>query len=261
MVNDFHLTGKTILVTGGSSGIGRQTAIHISLGGGKVIVTGRNIEKLNETLSLLNGDGHKIIVADLTKDDDIANLVKEIGKVDGIVHGAGIAELFPTKYINRKKIEEIYSINYHAPILLMSALFQAKKINPNAAIVFISSFSSKSPFPGGALYTGTKAALENYSGSLAVEHAKTGLRSNCVAPALVKTKIFEDTFNYNPAVDSIDESALAYEKVYLHGLGQPSDVANAIFFLLSPAARWITGQTITLDGGYMLGMVAKVLKL
>jgi NAD(P)-dependent dehydrogenase (short-subunit alcohol dehydrogenase family) len=257
----FFLKNKTILVTGASGGIGRQIAITITEAGGNVIITGRDEIKLNETFNLLLNKGNKMIPIELTKDSEIGKLIQFCPPLDGVIHSAGIADLYPTKFINKKKIDETFSINYFAPMLLMAGLFQAKKINNKASIVFISSFSSHSPFPSGALYTGSKAALENYSHVLAVEHAKTGLRSNCVAPALVKTEIYENTFQSNAALENIDKTAKEYEKVYLHGFGNPSDVADAILFLLSDASRWITGQTIILDGGYMLGMVSKVLKM
>lgn len=257
----FLLKDKTILITGASGGIGRQTAITITEAGGNVIITGRDKFRLQETFNLLLNEGNKMIPIELTDELEIKRLIQNCPSLDGVIHSAGIADLYPTKFINKKKIEETFAINYFAPILLMAGLFQSKKINNKASIVFLSSFSSHSPFPSGALYTGSKAALENYSHVLAVEHAKTGLRSNCVAPALVKTSIYENTFQSNAALDDVDKTAKEYEKVYLHGFGMPSDVADAILFLLSDASRWITGQTITLDGGYMLGMVSKVLKM
>src|ERR1051325_4265324 len=150
----FHLHGKTILVTGASSGIGAQTAITISRMGATVIITGRNEQRLNETLSRLEGKG-QLIVCDLTDESGINELAASVPQLDGVVHCAGIVALFPTKYLNRQKIEETFSINYTAAVLLMSSLFSKRKINKNASLVFISSFAATYPYKAGALYAGS----------------------------------------------------------------------------------------------------------
>ena len=251
----FSLDGKTILVTGASSGIGRQTAISISAMGGKVIATGRSEEKLNETMSALYGDGHMMVIADLTQEEDIKNLVSKIDKVNGVVHSAGIVEPFPARFINKEKIDQTFGINYTAPVVLMSNLLRTRKLEKPSSIVFISSFSSHYPYPTGGMYVSAKAALEAYAKVLAIENSSSGLRANCVCPALVKTGIYHQTFN--TITDSkAEEKMLKYERFYPHGTGEPSDVANAIIFLLSDASKWIMGQSIILDGGYLLGLLS-----
>jgi NAD(P)-dependent dehydrogenase (short-subunit alcohol dehydrogenase family) len=255
----FNLDGKTILVTGASSGIGKQTAINISAMGGKVVATGRSATKLAETLAVLSGEGHGMIVADLTSPTDVEMLMSKIDTVNGVVHSAGIVEPFPTRFINDEKINQTFSINYNAPVVLMSSLLRLRKLEMGASIVFISSFSAAYPYPTGGLYVSAKAALEAYSKVLSIENVKLGLRSNCVCPALVKTGIYYQTFN--STVDSkAEEKMKRYESLYPLGIGQPSDVANTIIFLLSDASKWITGQSIVLDGGYLLGLLSTSLK-
>ena len=129
----FFLKNKTILVTGASGGIGRQVAITITEAGGNVIITGRDEIKLNETFNLLLNKGNKMIPIELTKDSEIGKLIQFCPPLDGVIHSAGIADLYPTKFINKKKIDETFSINYFAPMLLMAGLFQAKKINNKAS--------------------------------------------------------------------------------------------------------------------------------
>jgi NAD(P)-dependent dehydrogenase (short-subunit alcohol dehydrogenase family) len=243
----FHLNDKTILVTGASSGIGMQTAISISKMGGKLILTGRNKENLKTTLSQLNGEGHKLIVADLLKEDERNKLIEELPMVDGIVHSAGTVNPFPIKFIDQEKLNETMNINYEIPVLLMAGVMRKKKINPKASIVFLSSVSGQHPHKGGSLYASSKAALEAFSKALALEVYLQGIRSNCVSPAMVKTAMY-DVAEKGMSKEIMDEHISQYPL----GVGYPEDVANAIIFLLSDASRWITGINITLDGGFIL---------
>lgn len=256
VVDNFKLNGKRILVTGASSGIGKQVCVHIAALGGKVVLTGRNETRLNETLQLLEGEGHIIYPADLTNDDEINALASAIAPIDGLVHSAGMVSPSTTKFILRKQVEDVFNVNYLSVVLLTTALFRKRKFNPNSSCVFLSSFAAKFPFPGGSVYASTKAALEAYSKTLAVENAASGLRANCVLPALVRTEIYNQTFSINYGEQG-EERRLKYEHFYLHGIGQPEQVANTITFLLSDASSWITGQSIVLDGGYLLGILSK----
>jgi len=249
----FHLNGKTILVTGASSGIGAQAAISISQMGGTVILSGRNEQRLRETLCKLKGESHQVFICDLTDENKVKELAAAMPLLDGVVHCAGIVTMLPVKYINHQKIEETFSINYTASVVLMTYLFNKKKINPQASVVFVSSFSGTFPFSGGALYSGSKAALERYSQALATEHAGAGIRSNCISPALVKTDILEESFKGDRA-----KYRKQVEEKHLLGFGEPEDVGNLIVFLLSPASKWLTGQNIILDGGYLLGLISKM---
>ncbi len=247
-MNPFELENKTILVTGASSGIGEQAAISIANSGARVILSARNQEKLIETKTKLIGEGHEIIVADLTNEDELNQLVDTIKNIDGFVQSSGIVRPFPIKFIGQKQLEEMFGINYQAPVLLVSKLFKAKKINPKSSLVFMSSISSHFPHKGGALYSGSKAAINSFSKTIALEYATQQTRSNVISAAMVKTPLFDEA-----------EKAVTKEMMDKHGehyplgFGEPEDIANAIIFLLSDASKWITGTELVMDGGLTAG--------
>lgn len=243
-LSSFSLTGKTILVTGASSGIGREGAIAISHSGGTVIITGRNPERMKETFDKLTGKNHLMVTADLTNADEIARLVDELPELDGIVHSAGITGHLPAKFIGTDDIAAFFRINYEAPVLLTARIQKQKKLKNGASIVFLSSIATKYPYFGGALYSSTKAALEAYARVLALELAPMGIRSNCISPSFVKTPMVKS------AGETISTEVLEkFEKMMPLGFGQPIDVANAIIYLLADASRWVTGSNIALGGG------------
>lgn len=244
----FHLHNKTILVTGASSGIGRQTAISISEMGGKIIITGRNKERLNETYKKLTGKEHQQIIADLNNTEELNQLIEKMPNLDGIVHCAGFVSPYPIKFITEKKINETFDANYKSILLLLAAITKSKKINSKASVVFVSSIAAQHPHKGGTLYSGSKAALESFSKVMALEFYEMGIRSNCIAPAMVKTPLY-DYSEANASKETMD----AHVNKYPLGVGEVTDVANAAIFLLSDASKWITGITITLDGGFLLG--------
>ncbi|MDQ3047166.1 MAG: SDR family oxidoreductase [Bacteroidota bacterium] len=246
-MNRFNLSGKTILVTGASSGIGRQCAISISEMGATLIICGRDETRLNETFSMLQGADHTAITADLLDEKERTQLTESLPGLDGIVHSAGILKTLPIKFIDQEKINETLNINYEIPVLLMSSIMRKKKLNPKASVVFISSISGQHPYKGGALYAGSKAALEAFSKTLALEVSLQESRSNCISPAMVKTPMF-DLAEQGMSKEAMDE----HIRQYPLGVGYPEDVANTVVFLLSEASRWITGINITLDGGFIL---------
>jgi NAD(P)-dependent dehydrogenase (short-subunit alcohol dehydrogenase family) len=244
-MNDFELNGKTILVTGASSGLGKQCAISISQYGGTVIITGRNKENLDETFQQLEGEGHQMFCADLTIEADIKNLVAQLPGLNGVVYSVGISDLSPARFITKESIEKTYKISFDASVLLTSELLGRKKfIKKDCSLVFISSISTVYPFVGGAMYISAKAALEAYARVLALELAPRGIRANCLAPAFVRTPMLDDTAeNYSQeAVDKIEAQQLL-------GLGEPKDVANTVIFFLSDAGKWITASKLILGGG------------
>ena len=243
----FHLFNKTIFITGASSGIGRQIAISASKMGAKVVVTGRNVKRLEETLSLLSGDGHILIKADLTVSDDLENLVQQLPQLDGVVMNAGIVKAYPIKYLNQKKIDETMGVNYNSVVLLFAKLANQRKLNQQGSVVFISSISSSFPPKGGSMYSCSKAALETFSKVVALEFQHLKIRSNTVSPGMVITPLYSDVEN-TVTKESMDSHIATYPL----GVGYPEDVANSVIFLLSDASRWITGTNIILDGGCLL---------
>jgi NAD(P)-dependent dehydrogenase (short-subunit alcohol dehydrogenase family) len=244
----FHLTNKTILITGASSGIGRQVAISVAEMGANIVLTGRNSAELETTKALLTNGNHAVITADLLNASDREKLVTELPLLDGVVNSAGVVKPFPIKFINQEKVNETLNINYEIPLLLMGAISKNKKLNKNAAVVFISSISGQHPHKGGALYAGSKAAIEALSKVFALENYHLGIRSNCVSPAMVKTAMYKEA-EEGMSKESMDEHVNQYPL----GVGSPDDVANAVIYLLSDASKWVTGINITLDGGFLLG--------
>ncbi len=247
----FHLTGKHILVTGASSGIGRQCAISCSRMGAAVAIMGRNESRLEETLGQMeNRELHLSYSVGLTDYDQVEAVVGKIrekwGKIHGIIHSAGISTTLPLRMITPEKMDEFFRVNVHGAIHL-SRLATKKAFIPEggASIVFITSVMAAVGESGKALYGMTKGALLAGSRSLAQELAAKKVRINCVSPGVVKTPMSEN------AVYSQDEASLERISSYHPlGLGEAEDVANACVFLLSDAARWITGTNLFVDGGY-----------
>lgn len=247
-MEEFSLSGKSILVTGASSGIGRKAALQISKAGGLVCITGRNPERLDETFQMLHHQSDVLdnvsCVADLTVESEMDALIDHLPTLHGIVHCAGIVGPLPAKFITQADIDRMFGVNYHVPVNLTSKLLRKKMLADKASILFMSSIATKNPYFGGALYSGSKAALEAYSKTLALELVAKGIRSNCILAGLVDTPMIE-----NPSEKNMQEDALnRYVKRYPMGIGQPEDVANAILFFLSDASKWITGTSLIMGG-------------
>ncbi len=241
------LSGKHILVTGATSGIGEATFKLIVQYGGIPYLIGRNQQKLQELQQQFELSGTQLFTADLTEQDDIDRVANQIPVLDGVVNAAGMVLPVPIKFIRKKHLDELMNINLNAQILLTAALFKHKKINPKASLIYLSSISSKHPYFGGSLYVSSKAAIEAFSRSVALEYAPKKIRANTVAPGLVKTAIFEATRKA-----SQKKELETYEQQYPLGFGEPEDVAEMICFLLSDKSKWITGQTFFMDGGLTL---------
>lgn len=241
------LTGNTILITGASSGIGAATARLCYQQGATLVLTGRNknaLENLQKELS-----GVTILPEiDLTNTAHLEQLVANVPELDGVFLCAGIVKPFPIKFIQEKQYNEVFDVNLKSNVLLVAKLFKKKKISKGASLVLMSSVSASFPYVGGALYTSSKAAMESFSRSIALEYAPQRIRCNVVSPGLVKTRIFEETIQA-----SSEEQLKIYEASYPLGFGEPEDVAHAVCFLLSNASKWITGENIRLDGGLTLG--------
>ena len=240
----FSLSDKTILITGASSGIGKQVAILISQAGGTVFITGRDEKRLEETFDLLQGENHRMRVADLTVVSEMDALIEELPKLNGIVHCAGIVGPLPVKFILQEHIDRMFSINYIVPVNLTGKLLRKKMIIEGASILFMSTIATKNPYFGGALYSGSKAALEAYAKTLALEQVGKGIRANCLMAGLVDTPMIE-----SPSEEAMQEEALErYLKRYPLGVGKPEDVAGAILYFLSDASTWVSGTTLILGG-------------
>ncbi len=242
--NPFSLKGKTILVTGASSGIGRETAIVCSKMGARVVITGRNEERLQATLLQLSGTGNLAIVADITIQDQIDGLVDNCPELNGIVHCAGVGDRTLLKMVREKDIERVMNANFKAPVLLQRALLKKKKVKTEASIVFIASRAPFAPTIGNGIYAASKGAMIAYAKVLGLEVANQLIRVNCICPAMVWTELVQR----DAEINGVDYHEL--EKSYpLKRYGQPNDIANLAIYLLSDASSWMTGSCIDITGG------------
>lgn len=246
--NPYSLEGKTILITGASSGIGADTAIECSRMGATVLITGRNEERLSQTLSRLDtsfGAAHQMIVADLTDEESLNALVSQIDGIDGLVNNAGVNRVKPVAFIKQEDLEYVFQSNTWTAVNLTRLLCKKKKLKKNGSVVFTSSVSAFFNAPGRALYAGSKAALTSFMRSFAVELADKGIRANAVHPGMVVTKMISEIFTDEELQNNLKEYPL-------NRFGKPEDVAWAIIYLLSDASSWITGTSMVVDGGFML---------
>lgn len=245
--NPFSLAGKTILITGGSSGIGASTAIACAQFGASVVISGRNKEKLDMVYGQLEGDGHVSIVCDLCATEDVNNLCEQVPNLDGIVFCAGITRTIPVKRIKKTDIDDIFTTNILSPIEIVNQLVKQKKINKNGSIVFISSISSSYADMGNSVYAATKGGLISFSRVLALELAPKGIRANCIRPGFIAGT------GMTGSLDRLTEEQIEMERQrYPLGFGETSDISNGIIYLLSDASRWVTGSSLTIDGGITL---------
>jgi len=242
-----NLSNKTVLVTGASSGIGKQAAIKIAQQGGHLIITGRNEKRLSETLQKLEGKNHSMIVANLENEKEIHKLVDSLPSINGLVHCAGIVGPMPAKFIREKDIESLMRINFEVPVLLTGRILLMKKLMKGSSVVFMSTVATKMPYFGGALYNSAKSAIESYSKTLALELVKSEIRSNCLSPGLVNTPLISGPVS-DGQVKMVDDSLGRYKKKYPMGIGEPEDVANAIVFFMSDESKWISGTNLVMGG-------------
>lgn len=244
--NAFSLEGRFVLVTGASSGIGAATARLCAQLGARLVLTGRDQERLAAVHTGLAGDGHTAIAGDLSLADTREALLEAAPGYDGLASCAGIAALVPLRMANEAHLEKMLSVNYLAPILLTQRLLYKKRLRNGASLVYVTALSANAAPQAAAGYAASKAALEAASRTLALEQAKLRIRSNCVAPGYVET----------PMLQSLGTQAGMDDKIDLTPLGRlaPEDVASSICYLLSDASRWITRTTLTVDGGLGIPM-------
>ena len=242
MNNPFSLAGKTILVTGASSGIGRGIAIACAHMGANVIITARNLVRLQETLAVMPGEGHTIISANLTDNEQRQQLVEQLPALDGLVHCAGVGSRVPCKNIEQSDIDNVMQPNFMAPVLFQTELLSAKKITKSASIVFIASRAAEMPSVGNAVYSASKGAIISYAKCLALELAPRKVRVNCICPAMVWT----DLALIGASREQLEEAEQRYP---LKRYGQPEDVAYLAVYMLSDVSNWMTGSCVDITGG------------
>lgn len=248
-VNPMDLAGTTVLVTGASSGIGRDTAVLLSSLGARIVLSARNRDRLQETLASLDGQGHRVEPFDFSRleeiNDWLRSLTADVGPLNGLVHAAGVELISPIRFVRQQDVEELIRINLLSSIMLIRAFTQKACHATPSSIVLLSSIRGTDGAPSMSVYGASKAALIGLAKSLAIELAPRQIRVNCIAAGCVQTEMlarFRDSFPV--------EQFQALERAHPLGFGTARDVAHAAAFLMAGTGRWITGSTLAVDGGY-----------
>lgn len=245
--NPFSLEGKTILVTGASSGIGRETALSCARMGANVVITGRNAERLKETFDQLETSNKTQFLADMTVNEDVESLVASMPPLDGAVLCAGNSITLPLQFGTREKFDDMFDVNFFAPIELLRLIYKKKLLQKGASVVLIASIGGTHSFmPGNGVYGASKAALNSVMKYAAREYASRKVRVNSICPGMVDTPLIHR--------GAITEEQLAEDaKRYPLGrYGRPEDIANGALYLLSDASSWLTGHDLVIDGGFSI---------
>lgn len=242
------LSGKNILITGASSGIGRQIAIDVASNNGFAILTGRDNTRLNEVAALISRNKEivsPVFSADLAREEDIVRLTEGLPKLSGVVINAGIIDYTPVKYLTKGNVENILLVNFVSNVLLIRRLLELRKIQSSASIVFVSSISTRLGIPGTSMYAASKAALSAFARVLASELSNKRVRVNVVSPGLIATDLTEK-------ISSVKSSQTDDVKSYPLGWGTVNNVSDQVIHLLSNKSEWMTGTDILIDGGFTL---------
>lgn len=246
--NPFSLEGKTILVTGASSGIGQGVAIECSKMGAKVVITGRNEERLAETFHQLQGEGHMQICLDLSTIEGINRLVEESPIINGLLNNAGVSDAKPISFISEKSLNRLISINLLTPILLTNQFIKKKKISKGGSIVFTSSIGRSIVAPGNTTYAASKGGLSSFMKGAAIELAEKNIRCNAVLPGMIETPIMAK----GKGAISDEQWEINKAQYPLKRFGTPQEVAWLVVYLFSDASSFMTGSELIIDGGRSL---------
>lgn len=244
--NPFSLDGKTILITGASSGIGQTTAISCAKMGANVVITGRDKERLQATADSI-GAAVTQIVADLTVQDEMENLLAALPPLNGAVLCAGNSTTLPLQFGSREKFDDMFDVNFFAPVELLRLMYKKKILQKGASVVLLASIGGTHSFmPGNGVYGASKAALNSVMKYAAREYASRKIRVNSICPGMVDTPLIHR--------GTITEEQLAEDaKRYPLGrYGKPEDIANGAIYLISDASAWLTGHDLVIDGGFSI---------
>lgn len=245
--NPFSLENKTVLITGASSGIGRASAIECSKMGATVYITGRDCERLQQTMGMLeiNGHSHKAIAADLSTNEGIEKLVSESPKLDGVLLCAGIPNTLPMQFSDTEKFSDVFNINFFSPVELLRLLYKKKILQKSSSVVFIASVAGiRRTLPGNGIYGTSKSALNAAMKYFALEFAVARqIRVNSICPGMTETPLIH--------AGSITEEQMMEDrnKNPLKRYAMPSDIAMAAIYLLSDASSYVNGVELVVDGG------------
>ena len=247
MQDIFSLAGKTILVTGASSGIGKAVAQQCAAAGAACILTARNQERLLQTLETLEGDGHQIIKSDLSTIEGVQDIVKCLPKVNGMVCCAGVVETKILKFTEECDLLNLFNTNAFSAIRLVREMVQQKRLQKESSIILISSISGvRCGYLGGSIYGATKGALEGFTKATALELAPQKIRVNTITPGMIETPLLDGK---DIDVEQLEADKLRYP---LKRYGQTDEIGYTAVYLLSDATKWMTGTSLLIDGGYTL---------
>lgn len=242
--NPFSLAEKKILITGASSGIGKATAIECSRLGANCVITGRNIERLQETMDQLSPGEHSQICADITKEEELLKLIDSVPQLDGAAFCAGVAICQPILFSSRKYFNQVFEPNFFAPVEMLRLLVKTKKLKRPSSVVFIDSIGGTGRWtPGNGVYGSSKAALQSIMHYYAVELGSMHIRVNTINPGMVETPLIH---HGRLSDEQLQEDMKAHP---LGRYGKPEDVAYGVIYLLSDASSWVTGHSLVIDGG------------
>ncbi len=250
LLNPLSMAGKTVLLTGASTGIGRATAQLLAGLGARIILNGRNESALQETRQMLAGGGHELAPFDMAKTDELSawvtSLTQQYGYLDGFVHCAGVQITRSVRTFEQSFFDQTMHVNLASALAIVKGFRQKRDRTKQGSIVLVASIAGLIGQAGNIVYGASKAGLMSATRGLAMELLRDNIRVNCVAPALIATDMAEKT------------KASMTEAQFQHilnqhpmGIGQPADVANAIAFLLSDAAQWVNAVTLPVEGGYL----------
>ncbi|MBF7144680.1 MULTISPECIES: SDR family oxidoreductase [Pseudomonas] len=237
-----RLSGKTVLVTGGNSGIGLATAKRFIQEGARVFITGRNPDSLNNALAEL-GEQAQGIQADVTQHEDVGLIVQALEQaatsLDSLVISAGISECASLADTTAEHFDKTFNVNARAPLLILKSVLPL--MPQGASVVLVGSIAGFIGTPGYGTYGASKAALRAYARTWTNELADRGIRVNVVSPGPIDTPMMA------AASDEIKRSLLGF--IPLKRLGKPEEVAAAVLFLASDESSFVAGSELCIDGG------------
>lgn len=240
----FSLLGKKVLITGASSGLGKSIAVECSKQGAEVILVGRDLDRLNDTLAQCQGKNHLVLQQDLANLDSLSDFVSQLPPLDGVVFSAGIIKRNPIKFINPAILQNVFDVNVLSVVELARLLVKNKKVVNGSSIIMISSVGSDHASLGNISYMASKGAINSFVKGLAFELAKNQVRVNAVLPGMIKTNLTKGI--------SDEDLQSEIDRYPLGRFGQPEEVGYACVYLLSDASKWITGTKLVIDGGLTL---------
>lgn len=238
----FSVAGKKVLVTGASSGLGQHIAQVLARRGAQLVVTGRNVARLDACYATLEGDGHIQVQADLTLANAREKLVEAAGPLDGLLHCAGLQRHCSIRQLRESIMNDMYETNFLAPLMLTQRLLQVNAMAKKSSIIFMLSTAAHIGTRGLGPYSAMKAGLIGIIKCLALEQAKHNIRVNGISPSAIAT----------PMWDTHQDLLEAQKVRHPLGLGTPDDVAHGAIYLLSDASRWVTGTSLVMDGGAVI---------